>query len=71
MLMATPWIPNSSYWILVVVSETWILDSNRSWDSRFLKLYSGFQKPGFWIPQAKISQILESGFPYMGRSLHR
>ena len=37
------------------------------WDSGFLELYSGFQSPGFWIPQAKISWIRESGIPYMGR----
>ena len=28
---------------------------------------SGFQSPGFQIPQAKNSWIPESGFPYMGR----
>ena len=47
-----------------------ILDSNLQKDSGFLKLYSGFQSPGFrilqenfpkfWIPQAKISWIPES-----------
>ena len=37
------------------------------WDSGFLELYSGFQSPGSWIPQAKISWIRESGIPYMGR----
>ena len=37
------------------------------WDSGFLELYSGFQSPRFWIPQAKISWIRESGIPYMGR----
>ena len=34
-------------------------------------LDSGFQEqnfPEFLIPQARISQILESGYPYMGRS---
>ena len=36
-------------------------------DSGFLEVYSGFQSPGFWIPQAKISWIRESGIPYMGR----
>ena len=30
-------------------------------------LDSGYQSPGFRIPQAKISWIPESGFPYMGR----
>ena len=29
---------------------------------------SGLQSPVFQIPQAKISLILESGFPYMERS---
>ena len=29
-------------------------------DSGFLKLNPGFQSLGFWIPQAKISRILES-----------
>ena len=46
-------------------------------DSGFLEPYSGFQNPGFripqasfprfWIPQAKVSCITESGFPYMRR----
>ena len=31
-------------------------------------LDSGFQSPGFRIPEAKNSRIPESGFPYMGRS---
>ena len=35
------------------VSGTLILDSNRLWDSGFLKLYSGFQSPGFRILQLK------------------
>ena len=51
------WIPEystgfQSLWIPVV-----------KWDSGFLKLYSGFQSPGFWIPQAKVFPV--SGFPYM------
>ena len=33
----------------------------------FLVLDSGFQSPGFRIPQAKKFWIPESGFPYMGR----
>ena len=41
------------------------------WDSSSLELYSGFHKqnlPGFRIPQAKISQITETGsVPYMGQ----
>ena len=36
-------------------------------DSVFQKLDSGFQCPVFRIPRAKISGILESGLPYMGR----
>ena len=47
---------------------SWILDSNLQQDSGFLVLDSGFQSPGFRIPQAKNSWIPESGFPYMGRS---
>ena len=35
------------------VELAWIPDSNCLWDSGFLELYSGFQNPGFWIPQAK------------------
>ena len=34
-------------------------------------LDSGYHEqnfPGFWILQARISQILESRYPYMGRS---
>ena len=31
-------------------------------------LDSGFRSPGFRIPQAKISWIPESGFPYVGRT---
>ena len=27
------------------------------WDSGFLELYSGFQIPGFWIPEAKMLRI--------------
>ena len=33
----------------------------------FFELYSGFQSPGFRIPQAKVSWCLESGFPYLAR----
>ena len=43
------------------VSETWIPDSNCYWDSGFLELFSGFQSPGFRIPQAKLSWIQDSG----------
>ena len=59
-------IPDSRYLSLC----QWNLDSG------FLALYSGFQSPGFRIPQAKlfripipqakISQIQESGFPFTG-----
>ena len=49
-----------------------VLDSRFQlfWDSGFLEQYSIFQSPGFWIPQAKISWIPESVFPYMGRLVH-
>ena len=66
---STSRIRDSSYWIAVFVSRTFIPVSNRQWDSDFLELYSGFQSPGFRIPQAKFSLITESGFPqYMGRN---
>ena len=55
-------IPGTGYQSLSV--ELWTLD----WDSWFLELYSVFQSPGFLIPQARISDIPESGFPYTGRS---
>ena len=51
----------------VFVSGTWILDSNRSWDSGFLEVYSRFQSPGFQISQAKISWIQESRFSFTGQ----
>ena len=35
--------------------------------SGLLELYSGFQSPGFRIPQAKILPIPKSRFPYLGR----
>ena len=38
-------------------------------DSGFLELNSGFQSPGFQIPQVKILPDPESGFPYNGASL--
>ena len=38
-------IPDSRHWIPVFVSGTWIVDCNRLWSS-------GFQSPGFRIPQA-------------------
>ena len=44
------------------VSEAWIQDSNCYWDSGFLELFSGFESPGFRIPQAKLPgfRILEA-----------
>ena len=39
---------------------SWILDSNRQCDLGLRKLYSGFQSPGFQIPQAKFSWIPDS-----------
>ena len=53
------WIPDSRYWIPVFVSRTWILDSNRQWDS-------GFHNPWFRIPYGKTSRIPEFESPYMG-----
>ena len=53
------------------VSGTWVLDSNRQWDSGFLQLYSGFQIPGFCIPPAPdkiaVFQIPDSRFLFIGR----
>ena len=49
-----------------LVNETWIPDSIPLWDSGFLKLYYGFQSPGFQISQVKISWIAESESHYMG-----
>ena len=59
-------IPGTGYQSLSV--ELWTLDSNGYWDSWFLELYSVFQSPGFLIPQARISDIPESGFPYTRQS---
>ena len=75
------WIPHSGFrirrawfWILF----QWRLDSGFQSQAGFLEPYSGLQSPEFWIPRhkfprfritwAKISRILESGFPYRGRS---
>ena len=74
-LDSTPWIPDCRCWIPVFDGGTWILDSNRWLDSGFLELYTRFQSPGFQIPKAKFSQLLDStsknfpepGFPYMGQ----
>ena len=69
------WIPGTGFWIFC----QWTFDSRIQlylMQSEFLVLYSGFQSLGFWfpqekfprfcIPQAKIFQIPESRFPYMG-----
>ena len=32
-------------------------------------VFHGESFPGFWILQARISQILESGYPYIGRRI--
>ena len=58
------WIPRRGF--RVPGTQYWIPDYNLQWDS-------GFQSPGFPIPQAQISMIPESprkiftGFTYMGR----
>ena len=65
------WIP-----VLLVERGFWIpfLSGISKYLSSILDskaLDSGFHEqnfPGFWILQARISQILESGYPYMGRS---
>ena len=59
-LDSRPRIPDSRRWILVFGSGGYILDSSRWWDSGFLELYSGFQSPGFQIPQTKRSRIPDS-----------
>ena len=41
----------------ILVRATWIPDSNALVVFGFLELYSGFQSPGFWIPQAKYFRI--------------
>ena len=68
------WIPRRGFRIpftgfQIFLGGTWIPDSNCYWDSGFLHLYSGFQGPGFRIPQAKISKIPNSkckNFPDSG-----
>ena len=49
----------------IFVSGTWIPDLHLQWGSEFLEPNSGFQIPGFWSPQAKISVIRESRIPYI------
>ena len=66
------------FWILdsgFFVNGTWIPDFNGQYHSGFLKLYYGFQNPGFQIPPEKIREfrilegnilrIPEFGFPYL------
>ena len=50
------------------VSGNWILDSNLYWNFRFLELYSGFQSPGFRIPDSGFhsKNLLESVFHKQG-----
>ena len=48
------WILASTPWM------SWILDSNRYWDSGLLDLYFGFQSPAFRIPIAIFSWIPDS-----------
>ena len=68
------WIPRRGFRIPITgfqifFSGTWIPDSNCQWYSGFLLLYSGFQGPGFRIPQTKISKIPDSkckNFPDSG-----
>ena len=45
----------------VFVSGTWILDSNGSWDSGFLEVYSRFQSQGFQISQEKFPGFRNQG----------
>ena len=63
-----PWSLESWYLTPVFVSGAFrIPDSNHKWDSRFLELNSGFQSPGFQIPQEIIFRMRESEFPYVWR----
>ena len=48
----------------IVCSGTWIVVSSGQWDSGYLELCSRSQRPGFWIPLAKISWILLHGVTY-------
>ena len=61
------WILDSTMWI--PDSRFPIPDSRfrfpGSCISGFLWLYSGFQSPRFWIPQAKSPRSRDSGFPYV------
>ena len=61
-LIPSPGFQIPGTWFQVLCQ--WNLDSefNRWWDSGFLEMYSGFQRPGFQIPRTKISRILGYGF---------
>ena len=70
---------DSRYWIPVFVSGFfWILISSGIVDTLSCIQESTSQDsgldnkifPGFWIPQAKISRIVESGFLYQWRLLN-
>ena len=70
------WIPGAGFQSFSVERGFWIpcLSGILEYLSSILDskvLDSGYHEqnfPGFWILQARISQILESGYPYMGRS---
>ena len=70
------WIPDAGFQSFSVELGFWIpfLSGISEYLSSILyskALDSGFYEqnfPGFWILQARISQILEFGYPYMGRS---
>ena len=65
----TPLIVVFGCWNSVFLSGTRILDSMPWWDFGVLELYSVFQSPGFRIPRAKFSRILDStskNFPDSG-----
>ena len=54
---------------MFLIERQWNLDSGfySLVDFQFFQLCFAFLSPGFRIPQAKISQIPESVFPYIGR----
>ena len=63
------WIPHRGFQIPITGFQSLSMEidsgSQNLRDSGFLELYSGFQNPGFQIPQSKISCTPESGFPHM------
>ena len=65
------WIPFNAFWIPGAGFQSFPVELGFeiSFLSRVFELYSEFQSPGFRILQAKIIQIPESGYPYMGRSI--